>query len=164
MSCRSIHDSLSRWTHCFNCASRMTSRLSLCKLKWTVFTHTNDTDSSSSPESVPVVTSTNKTRQAPQRFGIWIYDEYQSIWDAIRISEACMASTFGIQEPTYQEAMSLPEAEIWLKAVKSEIESLKVNKTWKLVALLQDAALSKENGFLRWDISLQDRLRSIKHA
>jgi len=60
-----------------------------------------------------------------------------------------MASTFGIQEPTYQEAMSLPEAEIWLKAVKSEIESLKVNKTWKLVALLQDAALSKENGFLR---------------
>ena len=46
-----------------------------------------------------------------------------------------MASTFKIQEPTYQEAMSLPEAELWLQAMKSEVESLKVNKTWKLVAL-----------------------------
>ena len=50
--------------------------------------------------------------------------------DAIRISEACMASTSKIQEPTsYQEAMSLPEAALWLKAMKTEIESLKVNKT-----------------------------------
>jgi hypothetical protein len=41
-----------------------------------------------------------------------------------------------IQEPTsYQEAMSLPETELWLKAMKAEIESLKDNKTWKLVAL-----------------------------
>ena len=60
-----------------------------------------------------------------------------------------MASTSGIQESTYQEAMSLPEAELWLKGMKSEIESLKVNKTWKLVALPKDAALSKANGFLR---------------
>jgi hypothetical protein len=102
----------------------------------TVFTHTDDTASSSSTESVPVVTSTFRTRQPPQRFGEWVYDEHQSIRDAIRISEACMASTSRIQEPTsYQEAMSLPEAELWLKAMKAEIESLKVNKTWKLVAL-----------------------------
>ena len=83
-----------------------------------------------------MVTSTFRTRQPPQRFGEWVYDEHQSIRDAIRISEACMASTSIIQEPTsYQEAMSLPEAELWLKAMKAEIESLKVNKTWKLVAL-----------------------------
>ena len=35
----------------------------------TVFTHTDDTSSSSSLESVPVVTSTLRTRQPPQRFG-----------------------------------------------------------------------------------------------
>ena len=46
-----------------------------------------------------------------------------------------MASTSKIQEPTsYQEVVSLPEAELWLKAMKIEIESLKVNKAWKLVA------------------------------
>ena len=102
----------------------------------TALTHTDDTTSSSSQESVPVVTSTLRTRQPPQRFGEWVYDEHQSIRDAIRISEACMASTSRIQEPTsYQEAMSLPEAKLWLKAMKAEIESLKVNKTWKLVAL-----------------------------
>ena len=59
-----------------------------------------------------------RTRQPPQRFGEWVYDEHQSIRDAIRISEACMASTSRKQEPTsYQEAMSLPEAGLWLKAM-----------------------------------------------
>ena len=147
--CRSIYDSLSRWTNWFSCASRMTSRHSLCKLKWTIFTHTDDIACSSSPETVPMVTSTTRTRQVPQRFGVWIYDEHHSIWDAIRISEAWMASTFKIQEPTYQEAMSLPEAELWLQAMKSEVESLKVNKTWKLVALPTWCCATKSNWVLK---------------
>ena len=83
-----------------------------------------------------MVTSTSRTRQPPQRFGEWVYDEHQSIRDAIRISNACMASTSTIQEPaSYPRSTSLPEAELWLKAMKSEIMSSKVNKTRKLVAL-----------------------------
>ena len=57
-----------------------------------------------------------------------------------------MATTSTIQEPTsYQETTSLPGPEPWLKAMKSEIESSKVNKTQKLVALPTGRRAIKRN-------------------
>ena len=115
----------------------------------TVFTHTDDTTSSSSPESVPVVASTSITRQPPQRFGEWVYDEHQSIRDAIRIPKLAWLLHPEYKNPTsYQEATSLPEPKLWLKAMKSEIESSKVNKTWELVASsYKTPRYQKKSGF-----------------
>lgn len=56
-------------------------------------------------------------------------------------------------EPTtFEEAVSGPNATMWIETMNEEIESLRVNETWSL------APLPKETNCIKWIYKLKERM------
>ena len=63
---------------------------------------------------------------------------------------------------TYAEAVSCPQSELWLDAMKDEIQSMRHNGVWELVELPENHRPIGSNGCIRLKGTLKERLRSLK--
>ena len=65
-----------------------------------------------------------------------------------------MISLAELDEPnSITHALSSPERDEWLKAMKEELESMIMNKVWDLVDFLRNVKLLRINGCLKLNIN-----------
>jgi len=62
----------------------------------------------------------------------------------------------------FSEAISVPDAKHWDKAIRTEVDSIKKNNTWTLVNFLKEQNLLVVSGSSRRNILLMDRYKSIR--
>ncbi|CAM6086082.1 unnamed protein product [Calypogeia fissa] len=99
------------------------------------------------PEPIPVRVSadvpessrrsSSRTRQAPERYGMWF--DLENIDELDFDDDSGQALSVEDGEPcTYAEAMASSEKSEWTQAMHKEMKSLHDNKTWELVDLPKD--------------------------
>jgi hypothetical protein len=110
---------------------------------------------------------TSPTNQSPPRPGS--LPAPKPIYDMIVVQprpkdvgyESNVATNSANENPTFFEAINGPDKEEWIKALKSEIDSIRTNETWRLVKL----PCSRKPISVKWVLDLKRDAKGniIKH-